>query len=93
MGPEIMTRISIRRVLALCCVGLFLLGHGSATEAAQTGVFVEIKESEAPDARVIDRWKLYGASYAPVIGIDEYSGGWPRLSKAVEDAREVGKAL
>ncbi|MEX0923278.1 MAG: caspase family protein [Rhodovibrionaceae bacterium] len=40
-----------------------------------------------------ERWKLYGASHALVIGIDEYSAGWPRLSNAVKDAESVAAEL
>lgn len=32
-------------------------------------------------------------SYALVVGIDHYDGGWPRLSKAIEDARAVKDGL
>lgn len=36
---------------------------------------------------------LYDNSHALVIGIDDYSGGWPRLSNAINDARAVAAAL
>ncbi|MCR8723468.1 caspase family protein [Frigidibacter sp. ROC022] len=36
---------------------------------------------------------LYDHSYALVIGMDRYSGGWPKLSNAVRDARAVAEAL
>jgi Caspase domain/Putative peptidoglycan binding domain len=36
---------------------------------------------------------LYRKSYAFVVGIDAYTGGWPRLSNAVRDAQEVAKEL
>ncbi len=35
----------------------------------------------------------FSASYALVIGIDGYDAGWPRLSKAVEDANAIAAAL
>ncbi|MBW8056223.1 MAG: caspase family protein [Nitrospira sp.] len=56
-------------------------------------VYVDIRASEAAGAPVVERWKLYGASHALVIGIDNYSAGWPRLSNAVKDARLVAQAL
>lgn len=87
-----MIAFSIHLGLALTA-GLFLLGQRPASEAGQSGVFVEVKESEAPGAPVTERWKLYGASHALVIGIDEYSGNWPRLANAVKDARQVAEAL
>ena len=58
-----------------------------------SGVYVDIRASEASGAPVVERWKLYGASHALVIGIDNYSAGWPRLSNAVKDARLVAQAL
>ncbi len=70
---------------------LLQLPFGAAL--AQSGVYVDIRASDAPGAPVVERWKLYGASYALVIGIDSYSRGWPRLSNAVKDARLVGAAL
>jgi Caspase domain len=36
---------------------------------------------------------LYQKSYALVIGIDRYTGGWPRLSNAVADAKAVTAEL
>ena len=65
----------------------------SDSSAASRGVQVRLKASEsagAPDAGTVT---LYGASHALVIGIDKYTGGWPRLSKAVEDAEAVAREL
>ena len=36
---------------------------------------------------------LYSGSYALVIGIDGYDKGWPRLTKAVEDAHAIRTVL
>lgn len=53
-----------------------------------------LKESEAPNAPSIGEVQLYGASYALVIGIDNYDGpSWARLSNAVSDAEKVAAAL
>ena len=62
-------------------------------KAAETdsAVYVELRASD--NATTAERWKLYGASYALVIGIDDYTEGWPRLSNAVKDAEEVAAAL
>ncbi len=74
--------------------GLSVLMAGAALQAAtESGVYVEFRASEAADAPVAERWKLYGASHALVIGIDNYTGGWPRLSNAVKDATLVAEAL
>ena len=71
------------------------LGLAAATEAAGTnrGLTVPLRASEARGAPVTEEVTLYGASYALVIGIDNYTNGWPRLSKAVEDARAVADEL
>ncbi len=71
----------------------FLIAAVAAQSATDTGVYVESRESELPGAPVVDRWRLYGASYALVIGIDNYFNGWPRLSNAVKDAELVAGAL
>ncbi len=36
---------------------------------------------------------LYKASYALVVGVANYTHGWPKLTEAVNDAREVKAAL
>jgi len=36
---------------------------------------------------------LYRESYALVIGVSDYTHGWPRIPNAVRDAREVGDEL
>jgi len=36
---------------------------------------------------------LYSKSYALVIGVSDYTGGWPDLPNAADDAREVGQEL
>ena len=64
-----------------------------APAATDRGVYVEFRESDSPDAPVVDRWRLYGASYALAIGIDNYTSGWPRLSSAVKDATLVAAEL
>ncbi len=88
-----MTTFSIRPVLAVIYVGLFLLGQEAGAEAVDSGLYIDIKESDTPDARVVERWKLYGASHALVIGIDDYVGGWPKLKNAVRDARDLSDEL
>ncbi len=46
--------------------------------------------AKTPDGHQID---LYRASYALVVGVSDYIHGWPDLSNAVNDAREVQAAL
>ena len=60
---------------------------------ATRGIPVKLRASENPNAPVTQTVKLYSKSYALVIGIDNYTGGWPRLSNAVKDARLVAREL
>lgn len=54
------------------------------------GVIVEVPPAdEAPGGEV----RLYRGSYALVIGIDDYTGGWIKLRNAVRDAELVSEAL
>ncbi len=66
---------------------------GSAAAAQDSALMVEVRASTKADAPVVERVKLYGASHALVIGIDNYSGGWPRLSNGIKDAKLVAEAL
>jgi hypothetical protein len=61
--------------------------------AASRGVTVAYRANEAAGAPVAGELALYRSSHALVIGIDDYTGGWPRLSKAVSDAEQVASAL
>jgi len=36
---------------------------------------------------------IYDKSYALVVGVSDYTNGWPDLSNAVKDAKEVAEAL
>ena len=71
---------------------LVLIFSGSVL--ADSSVTITFKESDAPNAAVAGQMQLYTASYALVIGIDDYvESDWPRLSEAVNDARSVAQAL
>ena len=67
-------------------------GH-AALAAGMQGVKVPLRASDARDAPIETEVQLYGASYALVVGIDEYTAGWPRLSNAVKDAKLIAAAL
>jgi uncharacterized caspase-like protein len=92
-----MHRIIYLLLKSLSVILLMVVAIGRAEAATQSasdsGVFVEFRNSESPNALVVERWRLYGSSHALVIGIDDYSNGWPRLSNAVKDAQLVAKAL
>ena len=69
----------------------FLLSLNAAH--AGRGLRVKLKKSEQPGAPTVGEVKLYSSSHALVIGIDDYTAGWPRLSGAVKDARLVAEEL
>ncbi len=91
VGASVMGRLPPALLVGL--VVLWLVAGESLAAAETSAVYVDIRESESADARVVERWKLYGASHALVIGIDDYTAGWPRLSNAVKDAELVAAGL
>ena len=97
-----MASCGIRRLLAAIWAGFSLVALGVGAEradaaqpagGAESGLYIDIKESEAPGAPVVSRQRLYRTSHALVIGIDDYVGGWPKLNNAVRDARELADEL
>jgi uncharacterized caspase-like protein len=85
------------RAAARVLVSVWLLaGVSAAAEPAQpdsSAFEIALKTSEAPGAPAGEKIKLYSASKALVIGIDNYSAGWPKLSGAINDAKAVAEAL
>ncbi len=82
-----MTGGTIRRL----CLGVVLSLLATPALAASRGIEVTLRASERAGAPVAKTVRLYGNSYALVIGIDKYTGGWPRLSNAVRDAEVVAR--
>lgn len=80
--------VRVGQVLLMIVV---MLWAGSAL--AWRGVKIQIRDREDKNARVVKTVPLYSESHALVIGIDDYTNGWPRLSGAVKDARQVKTAL
>ena len=74
--------------LGFCCFAL-----ANPVAADTRGISVDLRANETRNAPVSETVTLYRASHALVIGIDKYSNGWPKLSKAVEDARRVAAVL
>ncbi len=77
-------------------IGIILIAAvfiNDAVAAANRGISVQLRASEATGAPVSDTVQLYEKSYALVIGIDNYTGGWPRLNMAIEDAEAVADGL
>ncbi|MBI4390211.1 MAG: SUMF1/EgtB/PvdO family nonheme iron enzyme [Nitrospinae bacterium] len=67
---------------------LFLFAFASPVLSAGRGIVpVQIKDNKGREVL------LYKESHALVIGVSEYTGGWPRLPGVADDVREVTKAL
>ena len=66
---------------------------GIATASAERGFRVVVRANEKPGAPPTGEVQLYRTSHALVVGIDAYGSGWPRLSNAIRDARDVAEAL
>jgi len=82
-----------RFTFCLFLAGAVMLAAGFSAEASGNGIPLKLRASDKADAEVIEEVLLYENSHALVIGIDEYTNGWPRLSMAVKDAKLVAEAL
>lgn len=71
---------------------IWVLALAAGLPAFAAPVVVDVRASPE-DPGSAERHVLYGASHALVVGIDDYTGGWPDLSNAVKDAELVGDAL
>ena len=78
---------------SMLMAGMLAVWCSLAWAGQDRAVYVELRGSGSPDAPIVKRQRLYGASYGLVIGIDNYSAGWPKLSNAIKDAQLVGDAL
>jgi len=85
--------LCVRLVLTLTLFSAVALTLPLASSAEMRGVSVQLRAGESVDAPVTKTVNLYAKSYALVIGIDNYTGGWMKLSNAVEDAREIADEL
>ncbi|MBT5051842.1 MAG: caspase family protein, partial [Gammaproteobacteria bacterium] len=61
--------------------------------SASRGISVQLRASESKNAELVGEIRMYSESYALVVGIDEYTQGWPKLSNAVKDAELIAEAL
>ena len=62
-------------------------------EPCRGGISVNIRADEKTDAPITETIELYGNSHALIIGNDAYSAGWPKLSNAISDAKEIAGEL
>jgi len=66
----------------------------SLMDASETrGINIKLRAEESANAPIAKEVNLYRYSYALVIGIDNYTQGWPRLSNAIRDARLLAEEL
>ena len=74
---------------------VLLLTYMSGTHVygASRGISVNLKVSEARGAEFGETVELYSSSYALVIGNDNYTNGWPKLSNAIKDAELIADTL
>ena len=72
----------MKKVAILLITVLMNLSH-----AQQRGIQVKVVTQAGQSV------DLYRESYALVIGVSDYTHGWPRIPNAVRDAREVGDEL
>jgi len=101
LSPMSMESYTIRRLemfIKYKFLYIFLLitisiGMFTPINTPARGIKVKIKASEKINAPIVEEVNLYGESYALVIGINDYTEGWPRLSGAVNDAKLVAKEL
>ncbi|MCZ6502067.1 MAG: caspase family protein, partial [Gammaproteobacteria bacterium] len=81
------------RKLILPGLASLLFLSGIQVQGASRGVSVNLKVSEARDAAFGETVELYSESFALVIGNDNYTNGWPKLSNAVKDAELIAETL
>lgn len=83
--------LNSKRLWRLC----FALPVSVSAFAAEgeRGLTVPIRAGVDGTAKLSETFRLYRRSKALIIGIDNYTNGWPGLSMAVEDARQVAAAL
>jgi formylglycine-generating enzyme required for sulfatase activity len=86
--------VACATALAAAAMAIGLMISTATLAAGSRGVTVRLKASEATNAADAGEVRLYESSHALVIGIDAYRDrAWPRLSRAVSDARAVAAAL
>ena len=59
----------------------------------ERGSTVPIRAGVDGTAKLSETFQLYRRLKALIISIDNYTNGWPGLSMAVEDARQVAASL
>ena len=86
MGRLAALLLQVLQVIALQAVALCALLAPAAIAQEQGAVALKLPGA----AKSVP---LYAKSYALVIGIDNYTNGWPRLAGAIKDAATVAEVL
>lgn len=81
-----------RHVAALLLILLAWANESNASDITR-GLSVPLRAGIDSSAGISKKIKLYRGSKALIIGINNYTNGWPKLSMAVEDAHQVAAAL
>ncbi len=79
--------------LAVSALTILIFLSGSHVYGASRGISVNLKVSEARGAAFGESVELYSDSFALVIGNDNYTNGWPKLSNAIKDAELIAGTL
>jgi|TARA_B100002003_G_scaffold247557_1_gene279347 hypothetical protein len=82
-----------RFILTIAVIFSFLWISSTLVASETRGIKIKLRTKESTGAPVAEEVNLYGSSYALVVGIDNYTQGWPRLSGAVRDAKLVAEEL
>ena len=83
----------MKRLVFIIASLLLIIVSFSPSDAKERGIEVKFHQNELPGSPIIGDTEMYKNSYALVIGINNYTQGWPRLSEAVHDAELVADTL
>jgi hypothetical protein len=85
---KVMAEGVFRKGITLMMFIVFVLSS-TVTYSGDRSINVRVKNEQGREENV----KLYGASYALIIGVSDYTAGWPKLPGVKTDVREVRAAL
>lgn len=79
---------SMRKILALFIILFLTMFSLAASQASESrGVTIKLKDAGGKEI------SLYKESHALVIGVSNYTAGWPKLSGVKKDVEEAKTAL
>lgn len=77
---------SVKGAITICLL-LTILMPPPPAQTQERGLNVSIRTEDGKEI------KLYERSYALVVGVSEYTNGWPKLPGVKKDIEEVARAL